>query len=60
MPIKRVSVRLALGIMLLIAVACALIGCETMPTIKDGELILNATTSATVEDGAVARINNKF
>lgn len=48
-----------LKVFLIFCLLLPLAGCAEVP-IKDGELYLNANTSATVEDGAVGRIKNKF
>jgi len=47
-------------ILILVISSCALLaGCADIP-IKDGELVINQHTSATMEDAGIARINNKF
>jgi len=53
-------IRIALRMILIatfLAVCAA--GCAQIP-IKDGELALNANTSATLDDVGVARVNRKF
>lgn len=46
-------------VLLAISLMIFLAGCAEMP-IKDGELVVNANTTATLDDIGVARINNKF
>jgi len=46
-------------ILLIIVMCLSFSGCADIP-IKDGELVINQHTSATMEDAGVARINNKF
>jgi len=45
-----------LGMMLLVLFVA---GCAELP-IRDGELAMDANTSATLDDAGVARIKNKF
>lgn len=46
-------------ILLIIVICLSFSGCANIP-IKDGELVINQHTSATMEDAGIARINNKF
>ncbi len=43
----------------LILLICVLSGCESIP-IKDGELAVGKDTTATIDDGAVAKLKGRF